>query len=207
MPARRSIVRAAGGLLIVTLMFACSVFRSNPPAAHPASVSLPTVTPTPQASPTPVPHHHRHHKRKNRVGAPSPAEATPEPSQSPSGSPGATPEPGPAASPSPVATPTPLTRGTAASAAPIPASPSRVSIGGENADPSQVTGLIGETRGNLGKADRQRLKGDDAAAYDQASNLLAASRQALKQGDYLEAYGLAQKAKVISDRFANTPSP
>jgi hypothetical protein len=158
-------------------------------------------------------HHHRRHKRKNHVGALSTSEATPEPSPPPAGSLGATPEPGPAASPAPAtnpapaASPAPLASGTAASAAPTPAGPARVSIGGENADPALVTGLLSETQGNLDKADRTALKGDDAAAYDQASNLLAASRRALKQGDYLAAYGLAQKAKVISDRLAGAPNP
>jgi hypothetical protein len=88
-----------------------------------------------------------------------------------------------------------------------PNGPAHVSIGDENADPGRVKGLLDQAETNLRKANRSSLTGDDAAAFDQSANLLAAAYRALKQGDYLAANGLAQKAKVLSDRFASDTNP
>jgi len=88
-----------------------------------------------------------------------------------------------------------------------PSGPAHVSIGGENTDPVAAKGLLDQAETNLRKANRSSLAGDDATAFDQSSNMLAAAYRALNQGDYLAAYGLAQKAKVLSDRFAGSPSP
>ena len=88
-----------------------------------------------------------------------------------------------------------------------PTGPAHVSIGDENADPSKVKGLLAQAETNLRKVNRASLTGDDATAFDQSNNLLAAGYRALNQGDYLAAYGLAQKAKVLSDRFAGNPGP
>lgn len=195
---RKSVVRVTGSLLIVTLMFACSLFEAKQPPSPKTPSPLSTVMPgTPQPTPAAIPHRHRRRRRKSH------AIANPSPEAAPS--PGASPAPVPGASPSP--NPTPLSNTAMPSAVPTPNGPARVSIGDANADPARVKGLIEHAEANLSKADRSTLTGDDAAAFDQSSNMLAAARQAMNQGDYLAAYGLAQKANVLSDRFTSTASP
>lgn len=191
------------------LMFACSFFGAKPSPPQ-ASIPLPTVaTSTPEATPTPIPHHHRRRHKKSHAVTPSMPGATPAPTSSAATTPGASQSANPMAS----ATAAPAASGTASSNLPSPAAiatpggPAHVSIGGENTDPASVRALLDQAETNLRQAKRSSLTGDDAAAFDQSSNLLAAAYRALNQGDYLAASGLAQKAKVLSDRFAANPSP
>ena len=187
----RPIVRATCVFLIASLFFACSLFRHRPPPPPPAPPS-PTVTPTPEPSPTPAPHHHRRRRRHNHEAAETPS-PTPAFETSPSGSP--TPTLGPAL-PTPTASPTPT-------------GPARISIGGENTDKSGVEQQVERTEAILDKVNvnSANLSSDDKAAYDQARSLLSAAQTAQRQGDYLAASSLAQKASVLSDRFNESASP
>jgi hypothetical protein len=84
-----------------------------------------------------------------------------------------------------------------------------VSIGNESADKSGVQQQLDWTQANLKKANASfgSLTSDDKAAYYQAWNLFTAAQQAQKQGDYLAASSLAQKAAVLSDRFNQAATP
>jgi hypothetical protein len=191
----RPIARATSALLIASLLFACSLFRSRQPPPPPPAPS-PSATPTPQPTPTPVPHHHRRRRHRNHEAA-SASEMTPTPTPTTEGSPSVTPTRTPALG---TATPT---------ASPTPSHPARVSIGDESADKSAVQHQLDRTQINLNKANASfgSLTSDDKAAYYQAWSLLSAAQQAQKQGDYLAASSLAQKAAVLSDRFKEAATP
>lgn len=118
---------------------------------------------------------------------------TPTPTSTPEGSPGGT--------------PTPATE--LSTATPTPSGPARISIGDESADKSGVERQLDRTQTNLEKAKASfgSLTSDDKAAYFQAWNLFTAAQRAQKQGDYLAASSLAQKAAVLSDRFDEAATP
>jgi len=122
-----------------------------------------------------------------------------------------TPTPTPTAEGSPSTTPTPAPGPVTATstASPTPSGPARVSIGDESADKSSVQQQLNRTQANLEKADASfgSLSSDDRAAYYQAWSLFTAAQQAQKQGDYLAASSLAQKAAVLSDRFNQSATP
>jgi len=122
---------------------------------------------------------------------------TPAPTSTSEGSSGGTPTPAPELN---TATPT---------ASPTPSGPARVSIGDESADKSGVERQLDQTEANLEKANASfgSLTSDDKAAYFQAWSLFTAAQQAQKQGDYLAASSLAQKAAVLSDRFDEAATP
>ncbi|HTT74496.1 MAG TPA: hypothetical protein VMF50_00775 [Candidatus Binataceae bacterium] len=83
-----------------------------------------------------------------------------------------------------------------------------MSIGGESADRTIVEKALGRAQTNLGQvAHPENLGSDDRAAYNQALSLLTAAQQAEKQGDYLAASSLAQKAAILSDRFNGYATP
>ena len=191
----RPVARTTCALLLASLLFACSLFRprqSPPPPQAPS----PTATPTPQPTPTPMPHHHRRRRRHNHEAVPA-SEMTPTPTPTSEVLPGSTPTPSPGIG---VVTPT---------ASPTPSGPARVSIGGESADKSGVQQQLDRTQANLkkAKANLGNLSSDDQAAYYQARSLFMAAQQAQKQGDYLAASSLAQKAAVLSDRFNQSATP
>jgi hypothetical protein len=122
-----------------------------------------------------------------------------------------TPTPAPTSEASPSSTPAPSPGiGTATpTALPTPSGPARVSIGDESADKSNVQQQLDRTQANLKKAKATlgSLSSDDQAAYYQARSLFMAAQQAQKQGDYLAASSLAQKATVLSDRFNQSAAP
>jgi hypothetical protein len=179
--------------LLTILVFGCSLFKGKQPTPPPPQPS-PTATPTPESTPTPTPHRHRRRHHHNHAASPA-SEGTPTPTPTPEESPNPTPT---ASLIIGAATPTP---------SPTPALPARVSIGDDSADQSHVGQLLAEARANLAEADPASLTGDDAAAYHQAKSLLSAAEKARNQGDYLAASGLAQKAAVLSGRFAGAVPP
>ena len=194
----RSISLATGLLVFAVLLFACSFvadvkkqFSPKPVQEHRLQ-QVPTPTPVPQATPAPHKRHRHHHLRR---ASPS---ATTEPAET------STPEESPAAMATSTSTPTPAMQLQTPSPTPTPA---HVSIGDDSANRSRVNSLIKQANDNLSKASRSNLTGDDAAAYDQAQSLVRAASNAKDQGDYLAASGLAQKAVVLSDRFAGGATP
>jgi hypothetical protein len=193
---RKFIARTACASLIASMFFACSLFKSRQPL-RPPPTPTPTATPSPRPAPAPAPrHHHLRRRRHNRETVTTP-ETTPTPIPTPEGSPATTPTPATGLG---AATP---------SASPTPPHPARVSISDEGADKSGIERELEQTRAALKKADANfgTLNSDDKAAYYQAWSLLMAAQKAQKQGDYLAASSLAQKAAVLSDRFNEAAIP
>jgi hypothetical protein len=182
-------------LVAATLLFACAFVKkamSPPPIQEQRLPAVPTPAPRPESTPSPR-KRHRHRHRHSHAVRPLPP-ATEEPVESP------TPPELRSGSPSPAAAPTsamPLLP----SPTPTPARPA-LSIKGDNASGSRARGWVAQVDSNLSMVKRQNLSGDDAAAYDQARSLADAAQSAIKQGDYLAASGLAEKAVLLSDRFA-----
>jgi hypothetical protein len=89
----------------------------------------------------------------------------------------------------------------AAASAPA-AGETTVSLGDDDGNRLRAQSLLDETGAKLTSINRSQLTPEDAAAYDQASGLVDAARNAMRQQDYLAAAGLAEKASVISRQLA-----
>lgn len=191
----RPLTLAAVTLVTATLLFACSLVKkelSPPPVPEQKLPAAPTPTPRPEPTPTP---HKRHRRRHRHILRPSPSQPTEEPVEPPT--PLESPEATTGSTPTPAPSP---------SATPAPAGPT-LSIGSDTANEARVNGLLDQANGNLAKANPATLAGDDRTAYDQAKSLVGAAKKARDKNDYLAASGLAQKAVVLSSRFAGGGTP
>jgi hypothetical protein len=82
-----------------------------------------------------------------------------------------------------------------------------VTLEDNDADHFQAQALVDNADTRLAQIDRSKLTAENAAAYDQASDLAKAARKAMVQHDYLAASGLARKASLVTAQVeSRTPS-
>jgi hypothetical protein len=82
-----------------------------------------------------------------------------------------------------------------------------VTLVDNDADHVRAQALVDDADARLARIDRSKLTGESATAYNQATNLASAARQAMTQQDYLAASGLARKATLLTEQLASrTPS-
>ncbi len=127
--------------------------------------------------------------------------------------------PRPTATPEPTPTPEPRRRSrvhtphapgdSAEPAVPNPnAIAPTITLDNDQAARQRAQGLLDSAHAKLGKVDRSRLTGDDAATYAQAASFADAAQHALGEHDYVAATGLAEKASVLADKVtAAAPTP
>lgn len=84
----------------------------------------------------------------------------------------------------------------------MPAEVSNVTMEGNGSDRVQAQTLLDGANARLAQIDRSKLSGDTIVTFQQASNLANAARQAMGQGDYLAALGLARKASTLADQVS-----
>ncbi len=141
----------------------------------------------------------------------------PTPASSPLSTPTATPTPEPTASPiAEEAPPHGKHRGrghaTAESSASPEATPTgaapTITLDNDEAARRRAESLLDSAHAKLGKVDRSKLSGDDAATYAQATGFADAATHALGEHDYVAATGLAEKASLLADKVeAATATP
>jgi hypothetical protein len=78
-----------------------------------------------------------------------------------------------------------------------------VTLEDNDADHLRAQSLLNDAAARLAHIDRSKLSGENATAYDQASNLTNAARKAMVQQDYLAASGLARKAATLTAQLAS----
>jgi hypothetical protein len=83
-----------------------------------------------------------------------------------------------------------------------PAGTTSVTLEDGDADHIQAQALLDDANSRLAQIDRSKLTGENATAYDQASDLANAARKAMDQHDYLAASGLARKAALVTAQVA-----
>jgi hypothetical protein len=83
-----------------------------------------------------------------------------------------------------------------------PAGTTNVTLEDNDADHLRAQALLDNADTRLAKIDRSKLTGENATAYDQASELAKAARDAMVQHDYLAASGLARKAALVTAQVA-----
>jgi hypothetical protein len=142
----------------------------------------------------------------------------PTPASAPSSAPTATPTPEPTASPMAEEAPHEKHRGRGRATAESSASPEAtptgaaptITLDNDEAARRRAQGLLDSAHAKLGKVDRSKLSGDDAATYAQATGFADAATHALGEHDYVAATGLAEKASLLADKVeaatAATPS-
>jgi hypothetical protein len=86
---------------------------------------------------------------------------------------------------------------------PASAEPTVVTLEDGDADHLHAQSLLNDADARLALIDRSKLSGENATAYDQASNLANAARKAMVQQDYLAASGLARKAALLTAQLAS----
>jgi hypothetical protein len=101
----------------------------------------------------------------------------------------------------------PATAGIPAQTAPTPAQATNVTLEDNDADHLRAQSLLDDADARLAHVDRSKLSGENATAYDQASNLANAARKAMVQQDYLAASGLARKAALLTEQLASRAPP
>ncbi len=97
----------------------------------------------------------------------------------------------------------PATASAPAQAPPAPAKTTRVTLEDNDADHLRAQALVDDADARLAQIDRSKLTGESATAYNQASDLASAARQAMTQQDYLAASGLARKATLLTEQLAS----
>jgi hypothetical protein len=81
-----------------------------------------------------------------------------------------------------------------------------VTLEDNDADHLQAQALLDDADSRLAQIDRSKLTAENAAAYDQASDLAKAAHNAMVQHDYLAASGLARKATLVTAQVASRNS-
>jgi hypothetical protein len=76
-----------------------------------------------------------------------------------------------------------------------------VTLEDNDANHQRAQSLIEDADAQLAHIDPSKLSGENATAYEQASNLANAARKAMGQQDYLAASGLARKAAVLTTQL------
>lgn len=79
-----------------------------------------------------------------------------------------------------------------------------VTLDNDEAARRRAQNLLDSAHAKLGKVDRSRLNGDDAATYAQATTFADAAQHAIGEHDYVAATGLAEKASVLADKVTAT---
>jgi hypothetical protein len=76
-------------------------------------------------------------------------------------------------------------------------------------DDSRVSAeqLLKRVDQRLALIDRTRLKGPDAATFDEAHGFASSAHQALADKDYMVASGLAEKASALTGRLSVSKPP
>jgi len=87
-----------------------------------------------------------------------------------------------------------------------PATANSVTLEDNDADHSRAQALCDDADARLAQIDRSKLTGENATAYDQASDLANAAHKAMTQHDYLAASGLARKAALVTAQVASRTS-
>lgn len=94
------------------------------------------------------------------------------------------------------------TQRTPPAAPPAEATPQpTVTLAGDGADRDRALRLLDDAGARLSKIDRNKLRADSAATYDQANDFLNAGRKAALDQDYVAATGDAEKASVLADKL------
>ena len=91
-------------------------------------------------------------------------------------------------------------------ASPAPGKTTNVTLEDNDADHLRAQALVKDAAARLARIDRSKLTADGATAYNQASELANAARQAMAQQDYLAASGLARKATLLTEQLASRSS-
>jgi hypothetical protein len=97
----------------------------------------------------------------------------------------------------------PATASAPAQAPPQPSRTVNVTLEDNDANHLRAQALIDDADARLARIDRSKLTGESATAYNQASDLANAARQAMTQQDYLAASGLARKATLLTEQVAS----
>ena len=85
--------------------------------------------------------------------------------------------------------------------------PTTITLVDDDAGEKQARALVGDAEARLTRINQAKLTGEDARAYNQASDLASAARKAMGQRDYLAASGLARKSALLSEQLsAHAPS-
>jgi hypothetical protein len=79
--------------------------------------------------------------------------------------------------------------------------PTTVTLVDDDAGEQQARILVGDAETRLTRINQAKLTGEDARAYNQASDLASAARKAMVQRDYLAASGLARKSALLSEQL------
>jgi hypothetical protein len=85
---------------------------------------------------------------------------------------------------------------------PNPDSRPSLTLVGEDDSRASAEQLLNRVDQRLALIDRTRLKGSDAATFDQAHGFASSAHQALADHDYVVASGLAEKASALTGRLS-----
>lgn len=100
----------------------------------------------------------------------------------------------------------PAVAGEPAPSASAPVSTTDVTLEDNDGDHLRAQALVNDAAARLARIDRSKLTGERATAYNEASDLANAARQAMMQQDYLAASGLARKATLLTEQLASRTS-